>query len=62
MIHFFTFTLRCKLSDISPILCHWSLTPVVNLPPVTLILVETGGVVDTGVKFAAGVVDTRGVP
>jgi hypothetical protein len=55
-----------------------SLTPVVNLPPVSTTLaklvakfaacvVVTGvnfaaGVVDTGGKFAAGVVDTGGAP
>jgi hypothetical protein len=44
-----------------------SLTPVVNLPPVSTTLAKlvakfAAGVVDTGGKFAAGVVDTGGAP
>jgi hypothetical protein len=41
-----------------------SLIPVANLPPVVGV-VDTGGVtcvIDTGGKFATGVVDTGGAP
>ncbi len=37
------------------------MTPVANLPPMSLIPVAIcSGVVDTGGKFAAGIVDTGG--
>jgi hypothetical protein len=59
----FKFTFRCLLPDMycSNYLPPVSITPVANLPLVSLILVAFAtGVVDTGGKSAAGIVDTGG--
>jgi hypothetical protein len=64
----FKFTLKSQQLDIVPIILPpVSLTPVANLPPVSLTPLANSPLVSKTqaklvAKFAAGVVDTGGVP